>query len=196
MTRGRQAGFTLLEMLIAMTLLSLLLIALFSGLRFMGRTSEKVDSVIEESERLDLVRSLFDRQLANLFPMAAGAEGASKILFTGRADRLAFPILRLPGQGPAGLILAVFDITRERGGFQLIYREYPFRPGASVAISDTPTRSTLLAESAGAMRFRFFGQSWQEQWNDGNRLPLMVALDRADWPELVARPQAILAAAP
>jgi general secretion pathway protein J len=187
-----QSGFTLMELLVSMTLLSLLLVALFGGLRFAGRGGERIEAVLEDSQRLDLVRGLLARQTAQLFPVEAGPAGAAKLLFTGRPDRLAFPILRLPGQGPAGLVLAVFDITSESGVSRLIYREYPFEPGALVAVAETPTRSTELVESKGRIAFRFRGRTplWQPEWKETASLPRLVALDIADWPELMAAPRA------
>jgi len=183
-----QRGFTLLEMLLSMTLLSLLLVALFGGLRFMGRGSDRVEAVIEESQQLDLVRDVLTRQTANLYPLSA----ANKLLFTGLPNRLAFPILRLPGQGPAGLTLAVFDITNEAGFSKLIYREYPFVPGAVVAVADSPTRSSQLLAFKAPMSFRYRNRSgaWQEQWSDAANLPSLIAFARPGWPDLLARPRA------
>lgn len=192
MTRDRQAGFTLLEMLISMTLLSLLLLALFGGLRFIGRGSDKVEALLDDSQRQDLARDLLVRSVGNLFPVTAGDKDAPQLLFTGTKTRLAFPILRLPGQGPAGLMLAVFDITREDGLQRLIYREYKFQPGARVAVADQPTRSTLLLTTPAPLSFRYLGKagSWQSPWNDSAALPSLVALEDGDRPALMARPHA------
>lgn len=192
MTQIRQAGFTLIEMLISMTLLSLLLLALFGGLRFMGRGSEKVDQLLDDSQRLDLTRDLLSRSVGNLFPVSAGDRDAPKQLFTGTSARLAFPILRLPGQGPAGLMLAVFDITFEDGLHRLIYREYPFQPGILVAVANQPTRSTLLISTPGNLAFRYLGKAgpWQSAWSDIASLPSLIALDDGGRPALLARPHA------
>jgi hypothetical protein len=151
--------------------------------------------VLADSDRRDLVRDLLTRQLGNSFPLTAGggttANRQAISLFTALPERLAFPILRRPGQGPAGLVLAVFDISRQDGVNRLIYREYPFRPGALVAVADLPTRSTLLLQDQGSMRFSYRGPggNWQDSWN-GAAPPALVALATADWPLLVARPQA------
>jgi general secretion pathway protein J len=190
----RQDGFTLMEMLVAMTLLSLLLMALFGGLRFVRDGESRADAVIDESETMDVVRYLLTRQLANEFP--AATEGVPpRLLFTARADRLAFPILRPPGLGPSGMILAVFDIVGDNGRRQLIYREYPFKPGGQVQVADQPTRSTVLAAGSAQMRFLYGDRSgdWQDSWAAGQRAPRLVGLSNPPWPLLVAAPQAELA---
>ncbi len=175
----RQAGFTLIEMLVAMTLLSVLLLALFGGLRFVRAGQGRTDAAIEEAEAMDVVRLLLVRQLANEFPVAT--EGfPPKQLFTAQADRLAFPILRPPALGPAGLVLAVFDIVTEDGQRRLYYREYPFKPGGIVQVADEPTRLTLLAEGSAQMRFLY-------------PLPHVVQFSNPPWPLLTAVPKAELA---
>ncbi len=186
-----QKGFTLMEMLISITLLSLLMIALFSGLRFVNQNGGRTEAVIAEAERLDLVRDLLARQVAALLPLAGGEAGA-KLLFTGRSDRLAFPIACAPGQGPAGLMLAVFDIEKAEGISRLLYREFPFRPGALITVADQPTRTSLLASVSGAMAFSYQGVApqWQQSWPEEATLPRLVALQASGWPTLTARPRA------
>jgi general secretion pathway protein J len=174
-----QAGFTLIELLLSMTLLSLLLVALFGGLRFMGRGGDRIDSVAAESEKLDLVRDVLTRQMAELFPL----KGGDKLIFTGKPDRLAFAMAR----PQRGLTLAVFDIDDNR----LYYREYAFLAGETLAVADNPTRSTLLLEGHGPLAFRYRDKNvWRDEWADPASLPQEVALDAAGWPELVARPEA------
>lgn len=183
-------GFTLMELLIVMTLLSLLLVALFGGLRFMRANEGRAEALIAAADRQELTRSLLERQLAALLPLMAGEEQQRHLLFTGLPDRLAFPIARLPGQGPAGLMLAVFDIERIEGGKRLVYREYPFLPGGKLAMAEQPTRSSPLL-TAPDLAFRYDGTGgWQSQWSDGARLPDLVGLSATGGPDLVARPRA------
>jgi general secretion pathway protein J len=190
--RAAEQGFTLLEMLVSITLLSLLLVALFGGLRFAGRSDARVAKVVSDSQDLDLVRDLLTRQLADAFPLTADGDHAPRLLFTGSPDRLAFTILRGPGQGTAGLVLAVFDITSLDGISSLFYREYPFRFGATVMVADQPSRSTRLAQSRGSMHFHYRGQSdvWQDDWNSATALPRLVSLRTPAWPEMIAGPRA------
>jgi len=188
---NRQAGFTLIEMLVSITLLSLLLLALFGGVRFVRDGQARTDAVIDGTEAMDVVRLLLVRQLANEFPLSA--EGSPpRQLFTARADKLAFPILRPPAAGPAGLTLAVFDIVGEDGQFKLYYREYPFKPGGVVLVADEAVRSTLLLSGTEPMRFRYRGGTgdWQEAWSPQSPAPRLIAFSNPPWPLLIAATKA------
>jgi general secretion pathway protein J len=192
MTKARQKGFTLMEMLISMALLALLLVALFAGLRFLRKDDDKVALLLELRESQGLVASVLTRQITNSFPVRATIDNTPHFLFTGKLDRLAFPLLRPPGQGVAGLVLAVFDIVPSEGHARLFYREYAFLPGPKIAVADEPTRSTALADLSAEVQFRYQGKDgqWLPQWNDPANLPDLIALQGGDWPAIVAAPRA------
>jgi hypothetical protein len=153
--------------------------------RFVGRAEDRGSTALARTVTVDDVRTLLARQAARAFPITAG----DRLLFTGTAGRLAFPILRPPGQGPAGLVLAVFDIEATEGGSRLVYREYPFRPGAIVAVAERPTRSTVMAATPFALAFSYRGGTpeWTAAWNPPGALPQLVRLAGGDWPDLIVR---------
>ena len=196
-SRGATAGFTLLELLVSLTLLSFVLAALFGGIRFVGRVRERgMDSLAQETT-VDATRALLSRQTARLFPVAAGEAKEPRFLFTGRDNRLGFPVLEPPGHGPAGLFLAVFDIEPMVVGSRLVYRQYAFVPGATVAVADAPLRSSVVAVVPFRLSFSYRGDEgakkgpgWVRSWDIPDELPRLVRLsasDGADWPALVAR---------
>ena len=80
----RAAGFTLVELLVAMSLMSLILLAMSSALHTMGQTESRID---ERSTRLDdfrsataFIRSTLGRVSLRLRP-GAGSADQSNYLF-------------------------------------------------------------------------------------------------------------------
>ena len=63
-SRLAQSGFTLLELLIAITLMGLILVVLYSGLRLGLNSSESGGQRAEATDRLRLVHEFLRRQLA------------------------------------------------------------------------------------------------------------------------------------
>ena len=67
----RRLGFTLIEVLIALSLLSILMVVLTSAMRAMGQTEERVDQRIAQAFAFLAVRVL--RKMATSSPDTTGA---------------------------------------------------------------------------------------------------------------------------
>lgn len=87
---GRRSigGFTLVELPVAMTLLGLIFVALFGGLRFGTRTWEVGNERSEAFAEVEVVQSLLRRQLAQAV-MLRVPKGHEPV-FLGEEDRLGF----------------------------------------------------------------------------------------------------------
>lgn len=88
----RAGGFTLMEVLIALTLLSLLMLTLTSAVRGMGQTETRVETRIESMEDYRLINGLLRQLLSQVSgqtfrPMQADAGGV-KAFFDGNAQAL------------------------------------------------------------------------------------------------------------
>ena len=185
-------GFTLVELLVAMTLLSLIVLALIRGVHFVGLTDDRERQTIDRAVAKDEMRRLFTRQVANAFPVRT-ADAQARLIFTGTADRLAFPILRPPGLGPGGLILAAFTIEPTASGSRLVYREFPFLPGSTVAVTEHPSRTSLIAELPDRLRFSYRGGApgWADVWDVQSHLPRLLRLSDGESVLAIAWPRAL-----
>ena len=83
----RQRGFTLMEVLIAMALLSLLMLALGSTLYSAAQTEERVDARVQSAEDLRLAARFLQEALsqASLRPVRQGNERL-RPFFSGQAQ--------------------------------------------------------------------------------------------------------------
>jgi general secretion pathway protein J len=191
-------GFTLLELLVAMTLLALLMAALAGGLRFGGRAFEAGELRVDHLERVLVTHGFLRRQLGAAWPLwdeEAGDGGA--VLFEGEADSLRFVAFLPEHLGGGEMHLLV--LREERGPLRrdLVLDWEPLR--AELA----PPHTAVLLEDVAEVRFAFRGlreletaaPPWRERWRDMSALPELVRLsvrfpdgDRRSFPDLVIRP--------
>jgi general secretion pathway protein J len=192
---GRQAGFTLLEMLVALVVLGLLVVGLTQGVRagltLWGAQTRRVG----ETGELDAVARVL-RTLLGEIPASTAAAG-SAIEIKGRQDSLEFV-----GDLPTGLgNTHRANITIELRQSRLVLSWTPRRHELSSAPPPEPTQTELLG-GVDHIDFAYWGApatgqpaAWQAQW-DGPELPELIRFrlgfaqgDRRRWPDLIAAPQ-------
>jgi general secretion pathway protein J len=200
------AGFTLIEMLVAIALIGLLTAGLFGALRFGTRASSAVDRTLDHSRQLALVYGFLQSRLADAQPFPAGAAGdQGTIWFDGTPDALEF-VSMAPMQLTAGGFFAVRIEPHPGGrgggnsGGELVttWRSVAGRNTAGIEPNLPPS---VLLEHIAAAHFAYFGahsaedaSGWHDRWHDTDHLPSMVRLrvDFADgWhsPDLIVAPR-------
>jgi general secretion pathway protein J len=196
---ARQAGFTLLELLVSVSLLVLLMALLFTGLdtgtRHIGRQSDRVD----RASRVVMAQSFLRTQLADARAISPSQEPGDAIAFHGRADGLDFVSAAPQAVAQGGLQVLSLGIVEAKSGADLLVGWRPFRSGgaaAAAAAAEAEHRSALLDHIHEAA-FAYFGAlegettpSWHPTWHDVNYLPALVRLsvtflDGEQMPELV-----------
>jgi len=185
MTR-RQAGFTLLEMLVALVVFGLVMASLAQSFRF-GLTAWSAGP--RHSAQPEALAAL-DLALA---PIIAQAQPGS---FTGQPNGLAFTT-RLPAGAGLGGALADVAITNSPGGVLVLrYTRHP--PGIPLGPPPAPLIEPLATGVAG-FRAAYLGPqsggapAWTSTWKQSAGLPLLIRLhidlfSGANWPDLVAAP--------
>jgi general secretion pathway protein J len=199
-----EAGFTLVELLVALALLGLLTVLVFGGLRLSLRAWTKTHDEVAEATDLWAVESLLNRTIASADPAFASPDANDRVLaFDGEDQALAL-LAPLPQAIAPGLIARMRFFLLPDGESQSLFMAWRLDlPAAESGKSLSEDRVKLL-DRVETIHFDYFGPpegggpaSWRPQWSGRSRLPELVRirLERDDprlpaWPELLARPTA------
>ncbi|MGZ4958411.1 MAG: prepilin-type N-terminal cleavage/methylation domain-containing protein [Methylomonas sp.] len=209
----RNKGFTLIEMLIAMTLLSVMVVLLFSSLNIAAESWNAGEGKIIEVNKKAVVYQFFKRHLTTIRPALAEAKqdnagapvagnemvdtnngmGGAQLLFRGQHQAMRF-VGALPAAS-ARKGLQVFEIAAGRAEPSTIMVTLsPYQktePGES--------KPEVLLEHVKDFAFSYFGKKdnvseavWQDEWTSFDHLPQLIKVgialeDGSYWPDMVFR---------
>ena len=177
---GRASGFTLLELLIVITIMGMIMVALTGGVRFAGRAWESQERIIAGQGDSDAVENVL-RQII--------ASGRS---FEGDASSM-----RFIGTLPRALARSgLFDLELKTSDDRLVLDWKPHFKGPSVAADPTETE---LAKNISGVEFAYFFAAdqnqggWQRVAKDKEKSPSVIAIavqsgDGRHWPPLTVAP--------
>jgi general secretion pathway protein J len=180
-----QSGFTLVELLVSLTLLVVMLALLNSSLRFGRRVWEATDHV-ERTQDIAAVRTLLKQRLAEALPLVKSDErGVQTAIFQGTSNQLTFasPLPNRDGR-PAGLYSATLSVVQSQNtGLPMLNLDFkPILAGAGPATS--MDHAPILLGGATQLTIRYFGVApkereprWFDEWRERIELPSLVALD-------------------
>lgn len=195
----RTAGFTLVEILVALVLLALLMATAFGTLGGATRAAAAGEALVEEINRIRVTQELLRMQLSRALPLALDFDERDglPILFEGESERLRF-VAQMPGHlGEGGPQVQLVELIDGRDGLELVFKHSPMQPIDEGANAEDSEGVVLLSGlRSGAFRFRGYDEEgevgeWQDAWETPNVPPLMVELDlelaedsRVTWPLL------------
>jgi len=194
----RQRGFTLLEILLATTLLAAGLALGFATLRAATATVDRGEALADRTERMRAVEGFLRRRLASATPIAFAIEDDTGrlIRFIGEPDRVRF-VADLPNYlgrgGPHLHDIAVLDVD---GGQRLAVSFAMAIAGGTIEDRNARPPESLVPDLTDArFRYRGIGEDgylgeWTDTWEQVDTLPLQVSIELASrsggtWPPLV-----------
>jgi len=197
---GRQSGFTLLELLVALVVLGLLVVGLTQGVRagltMWGAQTRRLGETGELDAGARVLRTLLS-EIAAPPPGGFGRAAGGPPKLEGRTDSLAFV-----GDLPTGLgTTRRANITLELVQERLVLRWTPHRHELTTAPEPEPVETELIG-GVQRLEFAYWGSpaadqpaAWQEQWG-GFNIPGLIRVrlafakdDRRRWPDLIAAPR-------
>jgi type II secretory pathway pseudopilin PulG len=195
--RPREAGTTLLELLIALALLALLSAYALGALSHLGTFNRAVKE-IEDSNSVAAVAQHVRRAIEGsrvVFFTTPGAE--ARLAFIGEKDRISLVTDADSRLELGGLYLVQLGLDQDGGSSsRLVAFRRAFRP--TMAVEPGNAEPVELALGVAALRLRYYGaaegseeEQWHEAWHSTKKLPGAVEVDvafedgRQRWPALV-----------
>jgi general secretion pathway protein J len=202
MSRRAQSGFTLVEIVLAMVLLSVMMLLLYSGLSFALRSWDVGDAHGRRTADRRIGENFLRRELTEVFPMRWKDPMTLKLAFSGEASRLRFVSTRPVGIALGGLALVGVEAEGDaRNGERhlVMRRAMPDDEARDFGPLDQSEKPTIVIADVESVTFSYFGAEndfseprWMDTWPYPGRVPQMVRMrvksrDGTLLPELVAK---------
>lgn len=191
---GSEAGFTLLEIVVALVVLGILLATLSRGVQFGLAAFDRQDRMIDTAGRLEAVDGTLRRLFERLDP-GTGSDGSTVTgTHHGIALRSVLPVAALdrpgglPGSGLADLRLSV------DGEHRLLLGWLPHRHVVPLDTHPRPHQEVLLDGVERIDLDYWSNGTWHQTWGEA-KPPALIRLrlvfpdgDARRWPDIVAAP--------
>ena len=200
-------GFTLVELLLAITLLSILMAMTYGGMRAATRATDRGQQVLEESGRLRMAHQFVRKQINQAVPLGFSQETDTlnslnelniMEVFRGDASSVRF-VGPMPGYlGFGGPQVQELRIVNGNNGQELVLTHALVQGFEESRLLDRDPIMLLDHIETATFKFLMHDEesdtlSWMPSWDDYGTMPVAVALDiefeeevYADWPLLVA----------
>jgi general secretion pathway protein J len=194
MNRALQSGFTLIELMVSLTLLGLVVAVLAGAVRTGLFGASIVDERSQAIGDVRLAHGLIRRQVETARPLIWIVDRAQRVAFEGRSEAVDFLTVISPHPGLGG----PYAVRLAKDGNALVMLLRLSSGEASAFDFSRDVERTVLLEDVAAVRFTYFGAAardanakWQASWTGRDRLPQAVKVQidfvgdrRAAWPEL------------
>lgn len=189
-------GFTLVEVIVALTLLSLIMLGLLGALRTLGESAQRIEQRTENIDELRMVTAFLRRIIEQAQPVPHyDLEYGHVLYFDGQPQAIRW-VAPLPSHHGIGG-LHVMHLMYAPDTRQLILEYHPYG-GSRETETITPSQRAILAENVQSFALGYRkerDEAWLEQWPSPRSVPDQIRIqlrvnDRA-WPELIIAPRSL-----
>ncbi len=175
-------GFTLLELVISISLIGIIVLIVTGAMRLGTRAIESSEKKIAVLERTRSSLNIIDAQIQSYIPLVYVEDGEKRYYFKGDRESLQFSTNYSIWGGEKGYVIATYTVKSLDDGKQAIF--------ASETVVGRRNRvETMLTNPCDRVYFDFYAKDpleergeWVDEWTDNISLP---GADRANIPEKV-----------
>jgi general secretion pathway protein J len=198
----RIAGFTLIELMVALLLLALMSSILYGSLSLSATSWDRGEAKAEQAGDMRQTAEFLRQALAAEHPLRLHKAVDQPLVFAGASDSLAFAGAT-PGRVGGGIYYFRIALAGGESSKLLLSRTIPDYSALKAPSFDAADAS-VLADGIAQLKFSYFGRdadandavepTWRDRWEDPQILPLLVRMDvktaqGASWPTLVVEPR-------
>jgi general secretion pathway protein J len=196
-----QRGFTLVEMLVALSVSALLVSLVYGSVRVGQRSAAALGVQAEEAEVMRIGWQFLHDALAQARPVADPDNPRDRTGFHGGRDSLSF-VANMPAYiGVGGPMRIGLNTMATAEGYQLLLTRRRLDE-MQISASDEPGQQAVLVENLDRMTITYFGQqgrraapTWHSSWDSVGNLPNLIRISvrpaaAPSWPVLIASPLA------
>jgi general secretion pathway protein J len=204
--RRATAGFTLIELTVALVLLALIASILYGSLSLAGESWNRGEAKSQQTGEMRLTEDFLRRTLASQHPLRFHKVVEQPLYFLGASDSLSYAAA-LPGRAGGGMYYFRVSVAGDQNSSRLtlsrVIPDYAAQRLPDFGGAD----SSVLADAIASVRFGYFGRdpgaadavtpTWRDRWDDPQRLPDLIRIDvaplvGAPWPTLIVEPRVAL----
>lgn len=198
-------GFTLLELIIALSLLALMAAVLAGSVSLSARSWDGGEAKAADVAEMRQAQEFLRGQMVALYPQRIRKAVDLPLMFAGEREEILYAAALPPRVIEGGVYFFRLSLSRGDNGAGLLVLErvVPEPDAAALPGFDKAERS-ILARGIAELRIGYFGRDpgaavtdeprWRDRWEDTQRLPDLVRIEvkperGLPWPTLVVEPR-------
>ena len=173
-TAGVEKGFTLLELVIAITLLATIILIITGAVRLGYRSVNSGEKKMENLERFRASLMIVNAQIQSGVPLSYDDNGSKRLYFEGSRDYMRVATNYSIWGGRRGFVVVSYKIQLEENGTVTMY-------ASESTVGTTGKRETRLFRDLDQIYFEYFYRDsiedvgeWVDQWTDDTKTPERV----------------------
>jgi len=182
---GNVRGFSLLEVLLAITLLALLIAGAYSGIRAAANAMRAGEAAIDRADRLRTAQEFLRHQLSRILPLSYAQNDAdgTNYVFEGKDQFMRF-VAPMPGYlSHGGPYVQTLELARGKDGLQLRFADAMLNGFDVQKFKSSDVEPVVLLDHIRDGRFEYRtiddqGEltNWSSDWSNPGLTPLMVRI--------------------